>query len=265
VFFSVEMKLTHHVGPPDGMSHGTIVAIVASMEKIAIASDSRGTDESGNISDDQCKVTELGGQSLFAFSGLDVKREPRACDLAKMAVHARASVSIGRLPSTEEAAWIGNDWGSRIRSALLELTIQRVVANIESDTVTQGFFAVRGIAGILQLAEARLTYDKASNDISVGSWAIPLTQEVKMYGSGLTAVFQEFITERKTPRARCECDNWKRLVFDPAEYHARLADWIVALTLKYEERKTEIGGPVDIAELSVNSPVHWIRRKESCR
>jgi hypothetical protein len=260
------------------LSHGTVVLLSVSDNRVIVAADSRGVTDGDPPNDHICKITALGEHMLFTEAGVDgevhtkltsfnwsVQHEAVKAFLAVQ--HIRPAVSPSRMTSAVVAAWTRRakrryeDSEKRISKDLLGLK-----SNILMDAVFVGSFG-----GKLEIQEVSMTFDKellrkhnfAPVIVSTKPWAI--TSDATLKALGESQIVIEFSGETSI-RAQQEALRWSIQMLGKAsiDIETLRLQHLIDLSITYAPYESGIGGAVDEAELTPRTNVHWLLQKKEC-
>lgn len=228
---------------------------------MVIAAESRGLDEKGVPDENACKVTVLGGETLFFATGtVDISvHRGTAWDAHEVAQ------TVYKSAQKRDAEALSTAWG--------EMALQwfngqaesdvKVVADPDGGLVTGGFISF-GIRGTPDAYARAIHYSAAAHQFSnqPSSWS---PGQVGIAGVGREQV-SEFLAN-KTPRA--------------LKAHAVVEASITGVDPKRDSvlvrtavqfvidnvtgvDKTRVGGPIDVAIIRQSGGIEWVSRKKEC-
>jgi len=155
-----------------GVSHGTYFALYLDDGYIAVAIESRRTDElvtgGKRVSDDQCKIVVLSPQAIFIATGIVSNKDPRSTVFDGLAIARSAYQRARPLVSLHTAA---NYWATEMKPLLTNLYpfYKTLLASRPDTEVTVGYFLGVEADGALTGFQARIMRDQDSFLSSVRS------------------------------------------------------------------------------------------------
>jgi hypothetical protein len=254
---------------------GTIIVVGYSKHKVVIAADSRkGSADDAAYRDDSCKITALNDKFLFAPSGriVDVTGGIVGWDAADQAKASLATI-MKRFGNSMEftppslAGDVADLWEELIGQNIADHIRPEELAKLKpNELYVDGVFISVGETDA-QVSHAVVRRDgKTSAMFSPPVETAGLTDKIvfKAFG-GKAPTFFEFLNAT-SDRAKKESLTTVKLAkkWPPQESAARLEIRFVDLVIRYSPH-SDVGGPVDAAELTVGHSVHWIQRKPNCK
>jgi len=253
---------------------GTIIVVGWSEHKVVIASDSRGREENGSYRDDSCKIVALNDKFLFASSGRprDVTGGIVGWDAAEQAKTALTTILKQAEGGTDSDSYfakkVADVWRNLMIKNINDHIRRQEVARLKPKQIyVDGLFIAGGPV------QSRVAYAVIARNNDNAAFFLPelrvpseLSDKTTFNATGgESAIFLEFLNDT-SDRAKKE-----RLITDrlskkwtPQEADARMAIRLVDLVIKYGP-PSDVGPPVDAAQLSVGHTIHWIQRKENCK
>jgi hypothetical protein len=258
------------------VQHGTVVVIFFSRDRVVLAADSRVTysGAAARHEDNQCKVSDLGHETIFAASGFTrytfpLDQEMPAFDVYREAV--RVSRSLGTNTENRARA-MAESWGRRVKAAL-DLGLARHPKEVmtllhgRSMQLAGAIFAGKNKNGLAVyyvslLCECRTGRKSASIHVSRIK---PVADGMPAASVGTAEAMELFseVADGSTPRGMAERDTWVAAETNPdrdAYVTIRTGEFI----LRNSTDRT-VAGPINALELAADGRVRWIKREKNCR
>ncbi|MBZ5509326.1 MAG: hypothetical protein LAO78_28035 [Acidobacteriia bacterium] len=258
------------------VGHGTVVVIFFSKERVVLAADSRLT-YSGPVGlhkDNQCKVSNLGHQTIFAASGFNRYNFPQDRNMPKFDVYQQA-VQVSRSYKGnlhERGKAVAEAWAQQVKAAL-DIGLVRHPAEVmsslhgQSMQLASGVFAGKSDTGLAVyhasiLCECRTAHKYASIHISQLQ---PVNDGVPAASIGTAETMGLFseVADATSPRGLAERDTWKEAEDKPdrdANVTIRTGEFIL-----HHSKDRTIGGPLNAIELTAAGAVRWVKREKNCQ
>lgn len=267
---------TPHAGERFVVKHGTVVVIFFSKDRVVLAADSRLTfsgRRQGN-EDNQCKISDLGEETIFAGSGVSGynfgpgQRTP-VFDAYAAALQTARTLRPG---AHDRAKAVAEGWAKKVKAALdgelvrhpeevmasmhgsSNLLASGVFAGKTSDSLVVYFAAVNcECSGRQKFSSVRITQLHPTDD------GLPLASVGTAETMGL---FSE-VVDASSDRGVKEVAGWNNDANAPdrdAQVTVKTAEFIL-----HHSKDHTIGGPINAIELDQNGQVHWVRKEKSCK
>jgi hypothetical protein len=258
---------------------GTVVVAIFQKHQVSIAADSRVTDIlTGEIRDDQCKITALSNKLVFSYAGLGVLRNrPVANEEAVSAIRISSANDI----TPQVAREIAQVWQARmvkkfreaaiVNPAVLDYPDFPVNPKVGGEQLIAGMFASTTKDGTVVVAVAMINF-------SVDTWKqrrdfTPVLPEPTVMsgvdGQYAVAAIGTFPTvmefyNQTTPRAkRIMRQFMSELTLTPEVSKVpKFADKLATVQRDYGNAP-EVGGPIDVIDLN-GLGWQWIKHKQNC-
>lgn len=248
---------------------GSVLVVVYSKDEIAMASDSRVTNEqTAQSRDDYCKVAAPGGKILFGGTGITESAGVfDAVGLARRIVDGEGS---GKTSVQAIATGWANAMGKNFQKMPRDRLEQIMTQNGGHQGLDCAMFAGGGPG--LSLVRVRFFQGGGSRAIQGRIELISLNTpgnnpQINVAGCGEVDILREF-TPPRADWAKAEVERWKSLTGD---VQAKVAIRLVQLTISHEKPArfgareiVPVGGPIDAAEIRRGADVKWIQRKPNC-
>jgi hypothetical protein len=259
----------------NGIAHGTVIVIFFSGTRVILAADSRVTYSGAATTheDRQCKVADLGHDTIFSASGFtrykfedpkmprfDVYQEARRASLAV------PSDARDRARSTAEI------WARRVKEALdigLRLHPKAVMSLLHghSTQLAGAIFAGHSKRGLsVYYAAISCECGSGNKHASIQTSELhPVSDGVPAASIGTAETMDLFaeVAEMNTPRGIAEREAWLAVEGNP--------DRDVYVTVRTGEfilrnsKDNTIAGPINAIELTAEGGVRWVKREKNCQ
>ncbi|HEX7286023.1 MAG TPA: hypothetical protein VF532_07555 [Candidatus Angelobacter sp.] len=258
------------------IQHGTVVVIFYSRDRVVLAADSRVTDSGpgGPHQDNQCKVSDLGHETIFAASGFtrynfgQDQRMP-AFDVFREAATVSRSLKAG---APDRARVLAENWGRNVKDALdagLARHPREVMTLLhgKSTQLAGAIFAARDAEGLVVYYVTLRCECQGSRKYS----SLHITK-MKPVEDGMPAaslgtsetmeLFSE-VADGSSARGVAERDGWIAAATKP--------DRDVYVTIRTGEfilrnsKDHTVAGPINALELTAQGQVRWVKRESNCR
>jgi len=246
--------------------HGSLVVWIVSerSDYVVIGAESRSVDSTERVvSDQDCKIISLGGDTLFCETGSrEIASTRRASWNSLATARSIYASSPNRDPVSLRNAWSekAGQWLSRCSEQLV-----RQLAHPPNGVILFGGFINRGRNGTLSFCSEQLKYDPARHDIT-GEPITAAPGQVGASGRALGLV-TEFIdgTTYRAIRARKLLVNVPALGIDPEKDAIVVRATITfAMANAVGQDKAELGGDIDVAIIRNDRTIQWVARKPGC-
>lgn len=258
------------------IEHGSIVIIYFSNDQIAVAADSRGSQEGGLKSNSYCKVFAFDHKLIFAVTNHASNSRTGISDLSEAWNSwddARSAYKEALATHSETVVeQTADNWAKKIVSHWRQMYTfypQRVRSLVgPNGGLTIGSFGGLDRDGHLVLVQIRILFQNSLDPISYSTTVLGSSDCMLHFcGSGLTDVGNEFLTQ-DTDWTRQEFAQWSAQKWPgkPEDKVLLEAIRLVDLTIAYSNPKErdELGGPIDALELKGDGSFRWFARKENC-
>jgi hypothetical protein len=257
-------------------STGTIIVFGVSNQFIAVATDSKIVEENTRNEKTTCKITTLGGKSVFAFTGMTFLQSTIHPELLWDA-HAQALAAFQTARSLrvhtdpDFLVAVAQEWAQNANKALSRMTMidaDWFWRHIRSyaDRHWRAFFGGFDDAGKIGIVEVRTTLDEVARTLGYEVSSYEENQETRFFAIGQTQVAAEFIL-LKTARAKKEYSLWDGTVRGKSSVQrasSRTID-LVRLSIKYLPADAGVGPPIQALILESMKPIRWVSGKECCQ
>jgi ATP-dependent protease HslVU (ClpYQ) peptidase subunit len=255
--------------------HGTIIVVFFSKDRVVLAADSRLTLSGGRsrYSDTQCKLSDLGHETIFAGAGMygyDFGSGPRASgfDAYKAALKSSQSLQPGL---EDRAKAVAEDWSRKVKAAIdpqLARHPAEVLASMHGSSMllAQGVFAGRTADGLV-------TYFAAIHCDCSGAHKSALTRLTQLHPTadglplaslGTTEALNLFseVVEGSSQRGLDERASWEKISGPgrDGEVAFKTAEFIVR-----NVKDRSVGGLINAIELDHDGNVRWVKRGNNCQ
>ena len=256
-----------HAGMRDSVTHGTIIVVGKSPERVILAADSRiGSTQTGigveRINDSYCKLAALGGHTVFGASGVigNGNGDWTAVSLA-------TAIPTPSTPmSREDGLGFLLSWSNSIIQKLSGLSPEqlRAIASQNDGNITTGVLAGVNRDDTTWAQAVIVQYSVIAGLAVPKSYDLIANKRMEYFTLGKGEIVREFV-DKTSRRATVENARWAKLrskmgqrAFEEFKTR-RLAD----LTIKLYPDKSAVGGPIDEVALDADG-VRWISLKSNC-
>lgn len=281
---ALTLILTPYAWSQEESLRGTVVVAVVSRNKVAIAADSRGTEERGRYMDADCKISTLDNKVVFASAGFrrgtftSHGKRLGTYDSHDLAQRAFSLIFSGGAPVTKESInaiaskWtdFAVDFFSRlIADEAGPADATKLLSKVaEGGTkIGDGFFAGVSQDGQITVVYARVSIEQMNPGIKP-----TISSEVKVIDQGdplrwLTigepSVAQSFLLQT-SPQIKAIVSPWKFSIANKSieDQTSLWATQLVRWTIQYGPK--DVGGPIDLITLD-HSGINWVDRKPTCK
>jgi hypothetical protein len=245
---------------------GTVVVIGWSQTEIVIAVDSRGFDDKAKYRDDICKIVRLDDHSVFTAAGNIIHaRAGRALWNAQTEASS-AFEEAQRKAGTRLLKSAAKDWGDRMVAGINQaLTVDPSGSQLmlEKNIFLTGVF-IGFENGSTAMYQVEIVFDPGTRQARQNFYTERHRHTVQFAALGRSEIVTEVVAD-KTHFARVEQRKWAA-----AEKNIPLRDrdvrWairLVQLTMEYDPKKADVGGPIDALEITRRG-IRWLERKPGC-
>lgn len=251
----------------DAITAGTIIIVAQARDYILFAADSRIGTSNGtavsSVDDTYCKIAPLHGNTLFAAAG--IVTGPARTWAADTEMDQILIETLSGQPVSGAAAQSAlRVWGDSMARRLLALPRNQLISYIQSN---DGVAAAGVLAGIDRDGSAWVHVSRIGlNDVrELSHQESDMTSRnasTKYFGLGQSEIAIEF-DHATTPRAIAERARWKSMDLSGREFDRFKARRLVELSIQYLPNKSDVGGPVDEAELDLHGQ-RWLQVKSNC-
>jgi len=269
---------------------GTVVVLVTSKDKVALAADSRATLGNGGHEDQYCKILALGNNLIFSATGIGFLSTPSLP--ANLRFDTREELRLAYesppdpiLPESGFTIGVINRWWQRIQYRFMnavrwlqqnapgELAGLRE-SNMPQDSFALGIFAGVEPSGDLVTRAPVFKYGKVNRSwlkIDTGPYltgvAVPTASDPMQEAAfSYNEVANRYIYGQ-TPEAQAERRTWDEIVSkNPQMGIGYVAIRIVDLDMaSYPPQGSRyVGGKIDAVILKRGGGIEWVQRKENC-
>ena len=258
-----------------GTAHGTVIVIFFSEARVILAADSRVTYSGAAASheDRQCKVADLGHDTIFSASGFTRYKfdDPK---MPKFDVYQEARRAALAVPSDapDRARSSAEIWARRVKEALdigLRLHPKAVMSLMHgrSTQLAGAIFAGHSKNGLsVYYVAIRCECGLENKHASIQTSELhPVSDGVPAASIGTAETMDLFaeVAEMNTPRGIAERDAWLAAEGKP--------DRDVYVTVRTGEfilrnsKDSTIAGPINAIELAAQGGVRWVKREKNCQ
>jgi hypothetical protein len=258
------------------IQHGTVVVIFYSRDRVVLAADSRVTDSGPGAphQDNQCKVADLGRETIFAASGFT--RYNFGPDQGMPAFDVfREAASVSRSPKAgtpDRARAMAESWGHSVKDALdtgLTRHPREVLTLLhgKSTQLAGAIFAGRDAAGLVVYyvtlsCECEESHKYSSLHITKLKPVDDGMPAASMGTSETMDLFSE-VADGSSARGVAERDAWIAVATNPerdAYVTIRTGEFILR-----NSKDHTVAGPINALELTAQGQVRWVKRENNCR
>ena len=265
--------------------HGSIGVIYYTPEKLVMAADSRvlitpaatlfGTPAVSGTSDNECKISALGNTVLFVSTSITrvFGYGPLVPDWDNT-TSARAAfdkiTSGGTARGRVEE--IANEWSTQISirfnglAALRPDAFQQMLNSTGAGAITAAYIGGLDNAGNPKLYDIVVLPNTLPTGVVAPVHKVPTCPYHNFCPVGVRdglSIVSEF-AEGITDRAKKESSEWKPPRRAPQrDYDAHRTKRMVELVIRYHDG-TDVGGPIDFAQLQRDGTLRWISKKDNC-
>ena len=245
---------------------GTVVVIGWSQTEIVIAVDSRGFDDKSKYRDDICKIVRLDDHSVFTAAGNIIHAHAgRALWNAQAEASSAFKEAQGKAgPRLLKRA--AKDWGDHMVAGINQaLTVDPSGSQLmlEDNIFLTGVF-IGFENGLTAMYQVEIVFDPGTRQARQNFYTERHRHTVQFAALGRSEIVTEVVAD-KTHFARVEQRKWTA-----AERNIPLRDrdvrWairLVQLTMEYDPKKADVGGPIDALEITRRG-IRWLERKPGC-
>jgi hypothetical protein len=248
---------------------GTLIVIGFSQNKIIVAADSRKSSYSGDqFNDDDCKLIPFDGFSIFTTAGNVAFRTQHTAgwngnyEASKIIASSEKSKSTGKYLMTAAIEW------AQIITAEINQSLavdrDQTMQAVEENRILNGIFA--GFEnGIAALYQQEIMFDRQGRRATNRLTDVPMPPVLQWSAVGDAAAANDVISG-KSPFLETQRRKWDRLMptIEPKDRDAYLAIQLVKIGERYDPKRQEIGGPVDVLEITAGGS-RWVKRKPMCK
>lgn len=245
---------------------GTVVVIGWSQTEIVIAVDSRGFDDKDKYRDDICKIVRLDDHSVFTAAGNIIHaRAGRALWNAQTeASNAFQEAQRSAGPRLLKSA--AKDWGDHMVAGINQaLTVDPSgsLLMLENNIFLTGVF-IGFENGSTAMYQVEIVFDPATRQARQNFYTERHRHTVQFAALGRNEIVTEVVAD-KTHFARAEQRKWAAAErnIPLRDRDARWAIRLVQLTMEYDPKKADVGGPIDALEITRRG-IRWLERKPGC-
>jgi hypothetical protein len=270
---------------------GTIVVLVTSKDKVALAADSRATLGNGRHEDQFCKILALGNNLIFAATGVGVLSTPSLPANLRFDVRdelrlAYESPPDPRFPDSGFTIGVINGWWERIQYRFmnavrwLQQNAPEELAGLRDSNMPQDSFVLGIFAGVepsgdlitrapvFKYGKINRGWLKIDHDFPyLTGMATPRASDPMQEAAfSYNEVANRYIYGQ-TPEAQSERRSWNdMLIRNPAIGIGYVAVRIVDLDIAFYPAPGNryIGGRIDAVVLKRGGGIEWVQRKEGC-
>jgi hypothetical protein len=269
---------------------GTIIVLSISTEKVVVAADSRATlvsPQTGDIvgyDDTACKVIEINPKLLFAVTGMAATGRAVPADIQYDAVDVARQISrnfrfnpkwMQPNRTIEEIAQV---WGWEV-DFRIRRGVERGLLKPLGPVWLEGIFVGLEPSSEINVAIAKLEYGKPRTGFIVPPVQLSIESPVPpksftwLQSSGLNDATETFYdSHRVTEATKFEYTRIREEINKTEVFPSEIPERLVELTIQHHDRllkqgKTRglfVNGPIDLAVLTRNKNVQWIKRKQNC-
>ena len=247
--------------PTWGYKRGTVTVVDVEPDQVIVSSDSRATMPNG-YRDDDCKISEIGGEMLFSGAGyrqISSTKPAGLWDAHEVAARSFAIAKAMRTADTVNAT--AREWEKETKAFFAGP--QSDLKDLMNSGVTKIFDALF----VGRTADKRMIAVHDQVKIDPAGPSIVITSETlappHVLAVGVEDVANEFINQ-SSQRAMDEMQKWQQTVSEKeaTEQQLLFTEQVVKWTIQYGP--DNVGGPVDTATIDP-SGIHWITRKNVCQ
>jgi hypothetical protein len=242
-------------------SRGTVTVVDVEPDQVIVSSDSRATMPTG-YRDDDCKISEIGGELLFSGAGyrnISSAKPAGTWDAHDVAVKSFGIAKAMRTADTVNAT--AREWEKETKAFFAGP--QGDLKDLMNSGVTKIFDALF----VGRTADKRMIAVHDQVKIDPAGPSIAITSELlappHVVAVGVEDVANEFINQ-SSQRAMDEMQKWQPTVSakEATEQQMLFTQQVVKWTIQYGP--DNVGGPVDTATIDEYG-IHWIARKNVCK
>jgi hypothetical protein len=257
------------------IQHGTVVVIFYSRDRVVLAADSRVTySGAGQHKDNQCKVSDLGHETIFAASGFTRYDFPNDQQMPAFDVYReaeRVSHSLAH-DAADRARAMAESWGRRVKAAL-DIGLARHPKEVlsllhgQSQQLAGAIFAGKSKTGLkVYYVALRCECQTSRKYSSLHISKIKPVEDGMPAASVGTAeamgLFSE-VADGSSLRGLAERNTWATAETDPdrdAYVTIRTSEFILR-----NSKDHTVAGPINALELTVEGKVRWVKREKNCQ
>lgn len=257
------------------VQHGTVVVIFFSKDRVVLAADSRVT-FSGAAKyhqDNQCKVSDLGHETIFAASGFTRYNFAPDQKMPTFDVYQEAARLSQAIKSEvpDRARAVAEAWARRVKVAL-DIGLVRHPKEVmsllhgQSMQLAGAVFAGRNQAGLAVYYVAIRCECKTSQKYSSihVSQIHPVNDGMPAASIGTAEAMELFseVADGSSPRGLAERDSWTGAQTEPdrdAYVTVRTGEFILR-----NSKEGTAAGPINALELTADGQVRWVKREKNC-